>query len=327
MICDSCELDTATCKWEDLPVSLCEACKNLLENTALRPDMWFRLARIIGPNHYILHDDFYNEDGYPYAPEVKIDNNEYKKYIIQRGGPYADESDFINDILTRYLVNEEEIIISKSLNPSILFKLAAKEISETDVEEFRYTAYQIMGILPSTDQINKFIHERWEKDKNEYWGAIARCAIRHLPESEALNLIRSSLLKEEWQYPNDCLEVLTGFQSKDAILIFSEVVAHRKLALAQNLGAYLRACNPQWSIIKKFIKSGRPMSLPAIDCLWVEDSPQYNRYFSRRKLTPINVDKTELTEILVEYLKQDSVPRVKKAVISIFEKYNINKDV
>jgi tetrahydromethanopterin S-methyltransferase subunit F len=40
---------------------------------------------------------------------------------------------------------------------------------ETDVEEFRYTAYQIMGNLPQADRIKKFIDGRREKDKNELY--------------------------------------------------------------------------------------------------------------------------------------------------------------
>jgi len=65
------------------------------------------------------------------------------------------------------------------------------------------------------------------------------------------------------------------------------------------------------------------MSLLALDALWIEDSPQYSRYFNGRELSRITFKKSDLKETLARCLESDSAPRVKDAVENTMKKYDM----
>ena len=163
--CQSCNDFSTTSNKNEASLDLCKMCNHLLENMALRPDMWQRLARLIGPNHYILHDDFYEDDAYPYAAEINFSQNEYNKYRLQRGESYKNVDDFLNDLLTRFLLIEGEIIIPKEFEQSELEDSLFHEIETKEIVEFHYKCYQILCVLTTSDSIKNFLRKRCDKDK------------------------------------------------------------------------------------------------------------------------------------------------------------------
>lgn len=323
MKCKSCAELPATSSNNEASLSLCDSCSHLLENMALRPDMWQRLARIIGPNHYILHDDFYDDDGFPYAEEIDFDKEKYSKYRIKRGGDYDNVEAYLYDILTRYVLFDGDIVIPNNLESTDIINGLIAEIESTNIEEFRYGCYQILAELPKSDLIYTFLKKRWKLDRNEYWFAIASCVIKNFSISESSKLVEEALLTEEWQYPKDSLQVLSKYASEFAIDILSRVVRSRNIPVMYDLGATVRSCNPSWEKLREMILKGRPDSLMAIDALWIQDSPQYKRYFESKKLANIDINKNEIKTLLDGYLDSDSAPRVRSAIESVYERYEL----
>lgn len=92
-----------------------------------------------------------------------------------------------------------------------------------------------------------------------------------------------------------------------------------------DLGATVRSCNPSWEKLRDMILKGRPDSLMAIDALWIQDSPQYERYFESKKLANIDINKNEIKTLLEGYLDSDSdsAPRVRSAIESVYERYEL----
>ena len=75
--------------------------------------------------------------------------------------------------------------------------------------------------------------------------------------------------------------------------------------------------------IKQDIQSGRPMSIVAIDSLWVEHGNQYKLMLSHLNLLPLVINKHEAKELLTDYLQKDRVPRVRKAIEYVMELYKL----
>jgi len=285
--------------------------------------MWYRLARIVGPNVFWLHDDLYDDSGFPDQPHAEIDRATYNKYRYKRGGPYTNVESFLDDLLTRFILFDEEIVLPDTIDLRDIERALFREIEKTTVDEFRYKSYQIMRCLPSTEGIRTFLKNRWATDLNEHWGAIARCVIKDFSHDESSALLTKSLVEEDWRYPHDKLHVLSDYQCGLGIDILEEVIKKRDIPLLYGLGAIIRSCNPTWKRLKSMILAGRPMSLLALDALWIEDSPQYSRYFNGRELSRITFKKSDLKETLARCLESDSAPRVKDAVENTMKKYDM----
>lgn len=323
MICKSCNSSSAISSENEIDLPLCEKCNFLLDNMALRPDMWFRIARILGPNEAMIHDDFYEENGFPIQSDIEFDEDEYRKYVICRGGPYKSETEFIDDILTQYVFGAEDIQIPSYLNKNELERLVLKEIELSNVEEILYSLYEILSCLPSSGLCQNFLRNNCQLHIHNCWGAMTRCLIKQLPIEESKSIISNTLLNTELKLSPSVIE---AYESEFAIDLLVNIIANKELPVSQDLGLAVRVCNPSWEKIKTMINNGRPESLLAIDALWLEDCSIYSRYFQKKKLNKIHVDTKELDELLSSYLEQDSVPRVRSAIDSVREKYGIQKN-
>jgi hypothetical protein len=59
---------------EAAPYHLCSACHRRLLARALRPIEWYNLAKRHGWWQYLLHDDFYDDDGAASQPECDVES-------------------------------------------------------------------------------------------------------------------------------------------------------------------------------------------------------------------------------------------------------------
>ena len=82
-------------------------------------------------------------------------------------------------------------------------------------------------------------------------------------------------------------------------------------------GRLAAVSNLKWERVVKWLTSGRPLSLVALDALiacWHYNTPILIR-FAPKLLEPAPVD--EMNATLDDYLDRDPVPRVRKAVLAI----------
>lgn len=87
MFCQACKIKQTEviekCDDENQPYELCKECHSRLLNYALRPIEWYNLASIHTYNKFLLHDDFYDDDGTATQPEEEIKNAEdYKAPLL-----------------------------------------------------------------------------------------------------------------------------------------------------------------------------------------------------------------------------------------------------
>src|SRR5438270_99406 len=77
--CEACECVEAEvvdpCDDAQHPYRLCARCHSRLHTRALRPLEWYNLAKRHG-HQYLLHDDFYDDDGTAAQPEGEVERPE-----------------------------------------------------------------------------------------------------------------------------------------------------------------------------------------------------------------------------------------------------------
>ena len=75
--CEACEHDPAEivepCDDPQEPYHLCAPCHRRLHARALRPIEWYNLAKRHGWYQFLLHDDFYDEDGTADQPTEDVE--------------------------------------------------------------------------------------------------------------------------------------------------------------------------------------------------------------------------------------------------------------
>ena len=74
MLCQATGIEEATVevgsRAGEGPYRVCAGAAGRLETRSLRPREWFNLAVIHGPFEFLLHDDFYSEDGEACQPKT-----------------------------------------------------------------------------------------------------------------------------------------------------------------------------------------------------------------------------------------------------------------
>ncbi|MCZ2740216.1 MULTISPECIES: hypothetical protein [Bacillus] len=62
------------------PYQLCHQCHERLLTYSLRPIEWYHLAVLHSPKQFLLHDDFYGEDGQAYQLEEMLSSPKTLKH-------------------------------------------------------------------------------------------------------------------------------------------------------------------------------------------------------------------------------------------------------
>ena len=318
MKCDACCIDDAVgtrCReWE---VVLCDECNLLFEARALRPDMWQKLAYKIGPNEYPLRDDFYDdESGMPCQPDVEIDEDYYSTFKIDPSEKNESPNSYALYYFTQHFIWDKNKIILPVDWSEALFEICRVKIGlQGNSDAIKARAYQLLSWLPYNADIGLFVEDRWQEDCDAAWFGIDKAAIAHLSSPTAIELIKAALLRMQPKaYYHDYISAISGVSDRSAIPALREIVIKREPPLLDKLGAYYRCLNPSWDDIRADIESGRPMSLLAIDALWIETGNQYRAWFKGRGIVPLVIPVEECTQLLRDYYKVDKAPRVAEAI-------------
>ena len=324
MKCSLCDNTNAKPDVEYEDLLLCPSCSDLYYARALRPDMWFKAARLIGPNAFPLNDDFYNDEtGMPYQPSIQIDESYYEKFQIDRETIAKTAKGFLDDLLTRHILWDHDRVIIPDSYYQYCQETLQKIIDNSSVIEFIDSAYQILSWQKPNDWILSLVKRKWLKHYEMHWFGISKALIAHSQQEESLSMVGDALNTINAEHVSDYLGVLSGYSNECAIPLLRRIIITRKLPLLDKLGFYYRFLNPSWKTIKQDIQSGRPMSIVAIDSLWVEHGNQYKLMLSRLNLLPLVINKHEAKELLSDYHQKDRVPRVRKAIEYVMELYEL----
>jgi hypothetical protein len=232
-----------------------------LKNLALRPLEWFNLAVIHGPLEYYLHDDFYDDDGTAHQPQTSvIDADRFPAPTLSQCVPSLDS--LLDFAKTRWHLRPPVVEeIARYDQDRVLIRLR-KSFLETKNIWFKRRLLEIAAAV-LCQRAAQFFRDAVAKDSATsnllYLSQAGAC----VPPDEGV------VLAQQWlaalppqEIAGRCLVMRSS--SAPQVLIGLRRIFASRLRLS---GVILRLL--RWSVGSrlKWLQSGRPLSLVALDAL------------------------------------------------------------
>jgi hypothetical protein len=310
-VCESCRqrqvAEVIASDDPDEPYRVCGVCGERLRQPVLRPLEWFNLAARNGSHKFLLHDDFYDEDGtatLPATDAYSVDGmlastldeaaqslDRLVDYCITRywlGAPEYDafrrfEDEAILDELRRRAANGNRHVMA------VMLTLCANVLGHAAASWVRA-------------QYAKACHD----DMLFSW---AEAAARCLPEPEGLHKTIDALGAYAGAGLRERIGALMWFRSP-AVLDWIEVHAPRA-NITGAWGQLAALSGLSLSKVEVWLSRGRPLSLIALDALtqfipWPGQAPLVRRLDPRLRACP---DRLPLVRALQACMAADTAPR------------------
>ena len=94
------------------PYHLCHPCHEKLLTYSLRPIEWYNLAVLHSPKQFLLHDDFYGEDGQAFLAEDDVVVTKSDEAPTLQAVRY-DLASLLDFSITRWFLEDEVIVALK----------------------------------------------------------------------------------------------------------------------------------------------------------------------------------------------------------------------
>jgi hypothetical protein len=294
------------------PFQVCRTCAHRLQTLSLRPLEWYNLASVHGPCHYYLHDDFYDHDGTAYQSDEGVVDAELfpaptlvqVAHDLEQLLDYATTRWFIEDAVVKALNHHSKDSVLISLQR----RVASNPVLQTKAVAFEICA-RVLGMVAED-----FIRKQWESYTPALLQALAEASAACLPSKEGFNLVEKAVANVPPKEIVKASVALSWFRSEATLDWIERNISD---PLVENWGRLAAVSDLKWERVDRWLASGRPLSLVALDALiacW-----HYNtvilRRFAPKLLEPAPVD--EMTAALNAYLDRDSAPRVRKAIAAI----------
>ena len=312
LLCQACRRALVTEEVRDdaplEPYRVCRECANRLRCRALRPIEWFNLAASHGWGKFILHDDFYDQDGSASQPDMDNYATEGKHAPTLEMCAGSLER-LIDYCITRWRLGRKEFEAFRSFPTSaVLAALEARaeagncQVWETMVE----LCANVVGSSAAP-------WVRAQLDRACRDGALfawAEAAAKCLPDSEGLHNTIDALRAFHGRDLQKKMSALSWFRAPE-VLDWIETHVPRQDVTA-SWGQLASLSDLHWSRVQHWLVSGRPLSLVALDAL-ESCIPRQNQ---ARILTMLNPklkgcsDRAIVKRALRTYETEDSAPRI-----------------
>jgi hypothetical protein len=292
----------------DEPYLVCGECGSRLRQRALRPREWFNLAAKHGWREYLLHDDFYNEDGTAEQPEV----DGYSADGLP--APTLDEAacslgDLVDYCMTRWHLDALEYDALRKFPPEAVLDELERRAATGNRHALEVTLKLCASVVECVAA--PWVRAQYERACNHNvlfsW---AEAAARCLPHPEGLNKTVDALRAYSGQELRDRKGALMWFRSS-AVLDWIENHAPRA-NVTDDWGRLAALSDLPWSRVDAWLARGRPLSLIALDAL-AEFIPRPGQAPIVKQLQPKlqgNPDALTLTRALQACMAADTAPRI-----------------
>lgn len=313
-LCRACECESATivepCDDARDPYLLCAACHERLHSMSLRPLEWYNLARRHGWQQFLLHDDFYLDDGTATCPEEDVVDAErfpMPAFVALRDDPET----LLDWCVARWHLGEAELDAWRSLDHNARQTALAARFTGTTNIAIRDVVLDIVGQLGDARSAD-FVRAAWnEYPQNLSLGWLAKASATTLPLDEGFPRVVAALADLPPSERRDRMYSL-GYFASPAGLDWIEQNAFDPIV--ESWGYLAALCRPSWPRLAAWLKRGRPWSLIAIDTLVAitrRPTPLLQQRDVRLDDAPLF---GELEAALGNYQQQDSMPRVTQRV-------------
>lgn len=316
-LCEACEHDAAQrvepCDDPSEPYYLCLECHRRLHARALRPLEWYNLAKRHGWHMYLLHEDFYLEDGTADQP-VEMVENPADFPVPSLASVAHDPRQLLAYSVTRWNFDLDLASAWAALpRPAILQALS---------ERFRMTRNvglrsRILEVCASTldDSGADFVRSAWSDFPTTVdLPSLAQASASCLPFREGFDRVTAALAEQHGSQKRDLMFSLGYFHSAEAL---DWIEQHIFEPITEAWGYLAAASRLDWPRVERWFEYGRPCSLVAIDALAAIVRPQspFLRAYCPRLHQPPTPD--HLKQVLAAYAERDRVPRVQQRTAAL----------
>ncbi len=303
------------------PYQVCKDCHERLLNRSLRPREYFNLSALHGMTN-LLNDDLYDNDGSASDPQVELAVDE--SLAFPKLSELQHLPSLIDYAIVEWWLSDQVVEALKGFPKSEILKELDTRIQSNKSLSARL--YQLAAYTLGS-YADEWIVKQWEFRTNEDFTGFAEALAMCLEPDLGFNLYTKHL--EEIEKPSRLVEAMIGlihFQSKLTLNWIERNVA-RVSNISDGWGYVAVASQFDWPTAEKWLNTGRPLSLIALDALancavtsetmnsmpWLRDNPQ-------RLLSPKSID--EMNGILAKYGEGDKVPRVRTTISYIMANWD-----
>ena len=312
-LCQACELRSAVVvePADDAvaPYLVCEACHCRLMARSLRPREWFNLAKRHGWAQFLLHDDFYDEDGTATQPDEGVEQPELLPAPALADVRNSAES-LLDYAITRWHFDTElgemwaQLPQAKALQALTLRFDASRNLS------VRAVVLQVASLLgPSAESL---VRRAWAEhpDATLFW-PLVQASAACLPFEEGFARAKTALAAMPEKTRRERFSALAHFRSARALQWIELNAAEPTVEAWGRLAA---ASAFSWPKAEAWLRSGRPLSLIAIDALLSIAEPQTLFLRDHRPSLGAPASESDIRKVLEAVAATDPVPRVKQRI-------------
>jgi hypothetical protein len=269
---------------------------------------WYNLAKRHGWYQFLLHDDFYDEDGSAYQPRTEVDRaDEFPAPTLAEVASNAEC--LLGYSNTRWPIKPEiEAAWTALPRPEVLAVLR-RRFSGTSNEGVRGCIMEVCAIALGESGA-EFVRGAWR----DYPGAIdltslIQASAACLPFREAFERATRALEVLEAPEQRQQMSALSYFHSTE---VLDWIEQHVCTPVTDEWGRLAAASQLDWPRAERWLKEGRLRSLVALDALVEIARPQtpfLGRYGPKLGQPP---DPDQLARALSQYAERDAVPRVQR---------------
>jgi hypothetical protein len=308
--CQACETAAydciEPCDNAESPYRLCSDCHHRLHARTLRPREWYNLAKRHGWRQFLLHDDFYDEDGSASQPDGEVESPELHPAPTLKEVS-SDPLLLFNFTVTRWWLEEPVADAWRCHPPEAVLPVISRQFAETLNIYVRAVALSVASIVGTPAE--RFVEYAWgEYPDGVKLRPLAKASASCLSQPEGIARVIAALATLSDQEVRLSVSCLSYFHSPAAL---AWIEANISSPVTEDWGRLAAASDLDWPRMVQWLERGRPLSLAALDALAAIIRPQtpFLRDYSPRLNGLPNTQTLEL--VLRRHAERDPAPRVK----------------
>jgi len=290
------------------PYRVCRECSERLRHRALRQIEWFNLAAVHGWSKFLLHDDFYDQDGSASQPD--IDNYSTEGMEAPSLEVCAKSLERLIDYcFTRWRLRVADFEALRPFASSAVLAELQQRAKAGNRHILKVTLELSANVVgsPAALWVRAQLARACRDDALFAW---AEAAAKCLPEPEGLHNTIDALRTVHGRALQDRMRALSWFRSRE-VLDWIEINAPLE-NISASWGQLASLSDLHWTRVQDWLARRRPLSLIALDAL--------ASHIPRRGQAPIVhlinpslkgcPDRLMIEQALRAYATEDVAPRV-----------------
>lgn len=323
MKCEACEKNIVEviepCDDPIEPYQVCGVCHKRLLARALRPFEWYNLAKRHGWYQFLLHDDFYDEEGRADQAEMEVDDQEQYP-APSLSSVSADIEELLDYSITRWSLTSELVDAWNAHAKQEMLDAIQKRFCATNNADIRACILELCALCLGNLGA-EFVRSAWNYYPDDLGlGSLAQASAKCLPHTEGYDRVLKALDALDVRKRRDLMYTLGYFRSAETLdWIESNIVE----PVTDSWGYLAASSSVDWSRLERWLLLGRPLSLVAIDTLRAIQRMPTKTLKERQVRLAGAPPKGELQAALESYASRDPMPRVTQRVDSIMKNYEL----